>query len=142
MPIIIAIAILVLGAICIAFDVPVWGALMIIIGLAAFLIVVVLIFESMKKKKPKDTVAKDTGAQNKESQGKGTKENKSDIIIGIIVFVVLLVFCLFVITRCSQGSCSSGSTTSYYIDENGNGKEDLGEGVWYEDEDGNIHFYD
>ena len=30
-------------------------------------------------------------------------------------------------------------TVTYYLDKNGNGREDWGEGVWYEDEDG-THF--
>ena len=38
-------------------------------------------------------------------------------------------------------ACGDDGTVSYYQDVNGNGRQDWGEGVWYEDEDG-VHFYD
>lgn len=48
---------------------------------------------------------------------------------------------LLVIALAASGGFSDGNT-SYYIDYNGNGVEDIGEGVFYEDKDGNTHFYD
>ena len=39
------------------------------------------------------------------------------------------------------GKACGDETTTYYQDKNGNGKADLGEGAWYEDDDG-IHFFD
>ena len=58
------------------------------------------------------------------------KEAKSVLII-IIVVIVIVIF---------GSGVFSNETTSYYRDLNGNGKEDFGEGVWYEDKNG-THFY-
>lgn len=50
-------------------------------------------------------------------------------IVGIILFVIAILW------------PDNNPVTSYYYDSNNNGKEDFGEGVWYEDKDG-VHFYD
>ena len=50
-------------------------------------------------------------------------------IVGIILFVIV-----FILSK-------NDPVTSYYYDANKNGKEDFGEGVWYEDKNG-VHFYD
>lgn len=55
--------------------------------------------------------------------------------VGILGVICLVIFILI------SGYTNRDETTSYYIDHNGNGQEDLGEGVWYEDKDG-VHFYD
>ena len=52
-------------------------------------------------------------------------------------WIVIIVLIAFVALAQSCGD----ETTSYYIDRNGNGREDFGEGVWYEDGTG-THFYD
>lgn len=57
--------------------------------------------------------------------------NKIKIIS--IVFVILVIIFLAL--------SENNTTTSYYYDANKNGKEDFGEGVWYEDKNG-AHFYD
>ena len=53
------------------------------------------------------------------------------------IFAIIVIILIF---GCIVGSCD-GDTVSYYVDDNGNGKEDFGEGVWYEDKNG-VHFYD
>ena len=62
------------------------------------------------------------------------------------VKALLAIFCVslvvMVIAFVGAGGGSSGGDTSYYIDYNRNGKQDLGEGVFWEDSDGNTHFYD
>ena len=48
-------------------------------------------------------------------------------------FLILCLACLifgWCYTACGD------ETVTYYLDENGNGREDWGEAVWYEDEDG------
>ena len=52
-----------------------------------------------------------------------------------------IIGCIVVLILGGIVSACSGETTSYYIDYNGNGREDFGEGVWYEDKNG-THFYD
>ena len=54
---------------------------------------------------------------------------------GTLIFIIVLV--MIALVTCVDDD----ETTSYYRDLNGNGREDFGEGVWYEDDDG-IHFYD
>lgn len=39
------------------------------------------------------------------------------------------------------GEACGDEETTYYIDKNGNGRYDWGEGEWYEDDDG-VHFFD
>ena len=51
-----------------------------------------------------------------------------------IIIVILAV--LFLVSKCSDDG-----TVTYYIDKNGNGKADFGEGVYYEDKNG-THFFD
>ena len=53
---------------------------------------------------------------------------------GWAIFIAIVVLCLI------AGSCGSDEVT-YYYDENGNGQEDWGEAVWYEDDNG-IHVLD
>ena len=63
------------------------------------------------------------------NSGKELKMKKVWIII-VILAVLFLV-----------SECSNDGTVTYYIDKNGNGKADLGEGVYYEDKNG-THFFD
>ena len=56
----------------------------------------------------------------------------TSIIIGIILGIVVLVL-LFT---------NDDETVTYYLDYNGNGKEDWGEAQFYEDKDGNTHWLD
>ena len=58
-------------------------------------------------------------------------ETKHLVIAGIILLCVILGL---------LGSCGD-ETTTYYLDYNGNGKEDWGEAQYYEDKDG-IHWLD
>ena len=64
------------------------------------------------------------------------KTHESTISIKHIVIIILILLGIY-------GFINNqiNPTTTYYYDENGNGKEDWGEGVWYEDKDG-VHFFD
>ena len=53
----------------------------------------------------------------------------------------LLIIIAAVIAIMLIGSACTDETTTYYQDLNGNGKADIGEGVWYEDKNG-THFFD
>jgi len=53
----------------------------------------------------------------------------------ILIFVAVIALITLI------GNACSDDTVSYYVDKNGNGREDFGEGVWYEDKNGS-HFYD
>ena len=55
--------------------------------------------------------------------------------LGTLIFIIILA--MIVLATC----VGDDDTTSYYRDLNGNGREDYGEGVYWEDDDG-IHFYD
>ena len=52
---------------------------------------------------------------------------------GILILVLIAITII--------GKACEDDTVSYYRDLNGNGRQDFGEGVWFEDDDG-IHFYD
>lgn len=52
------------------------------------------------------------------------------IILGVVIVLALI----------GEACDSLNPTTTYYIDSNGNGREDWGEGVWYEDNSG-THFF-
>ena len=75
MPLIIAIIILVLGGICIAFDVSLGGALLIILGVLAFIIIISLIINAVKSEKGKT-------------------------VIVIIALILLVAFCVFFLVKC------------------------------------------
>ena len=51
------------------------------------------------------------------------------IIVGVLLVIGLI-----------SNACDPNPTTTYYYDLNGNGREDWGEGVWYEDNSG-THFF-
>lgn len=57
---------------------------------------------------------------------------KKPLVVGVVVLIVSI---LLLLCMCDD------EATSYYLDKNGNGREDFGEGVWYEDKNG-THFYD
>ena len=82
MPIIIAIIILVLGAICIAFDVSILGALLIVLGVLAFMFIVCLLKIAIKSKKGKT-------------------------VITIIALILIVTLCLFVLVKCIGGTTSN-----------------------------------
>lgn len=84
MPLIIGIIILVLGGICVAFDVSLGGALLIILGVLAFIIIIALIFNAAKSEKGKT-------------------------VIVIIALILLAAFCIFGLAKCFG---EIGGTTS------------------------------
>ena len=54
----------------------------------------------------------------------------------VIVIVVILS-----IIGALIAACDPNPTVTYYRDSNGNGREDWGEAVYFEDENG-VHFFD
>jgi len=88
MPIIIAIVIFILGGICIAFDVSLGGALLIILGVILAIILITLLFTASTKV---------------------IKSEKKQNIILIITLVLIVALCLFVFVKCSGGILSGCS---------------------------------
>lgn len=106
MPLIIGIIILVLGGICIAFDVSLGGALLIILGALAFIIIIGLIINAVKSEKGKT-------------------------VIVIIALILLVAFCIFGLVKCFGGITSDDGSWEKCLKCGGDGKvvNDLGYNV-------------
>lgn len=85
-------------------------------------------------KDKEESLASDTPATYSSSCSKKSTLSQAGAILGL--FAIVLLIALFLVAVLLDGD-----DYSYYIDENGNGKEDWGEGVWYEDGD-RVYFYD
>ena len=106
MPLIIGIIILVLGGICVAFDVSLVGALLIISGVLAFIIIMGFIITAVKSKKGKT-------------------------VIVIIALILLVAFCIFGLVKCFGGITSDDGSWEKCLKCGGDGKiaNDLGYNV-------------
>lgn len=101
--VIFAIILLVLGGVAIAFDVSIWGAILILLGILVVIGLVYLARESLKSPKGKQA-------------------------IGIISLILVIAFCLFVLVRCFSESTADDGSWERCLKCGGDGKvvNDLG----------------